>query len=316
MNNMNHLTCLVTGGAGNLALQLEPLLRKAGYNVVLWDITEQPADAALVKSSFIRGDICDRQHVRSVLAKVRPQAVLHFASLLSGASEADRQRAWQVNVDATFGLFEEVIQHQVETLLFPSSLASYGAPLPTPVPEDFPQWPVGMYGVTKATVERLGQYYHVRHGLDFRCLRLPIVISSFAHTGAASAYASMAYLETVRDGGYTFRVRPTSRAALIYIKDVLQAIVQLLQAPTGRLTQRGYNVQALSPTAEQLASAIRARCPSATLDFQPDAEIADLIDSWPQEFIDTSARRDWGWSPQYDLDAMSDDFLSELDHRR
>ena len=38
----------------------------------------------------------------------------------------------------------------------------------------------------------------------------------------------------------------------------------------------------------------------------------DLIDSWPQEFDDSSARRDWGWQPAYDLDAMSDDFLAEL----
>ena len=122
----------------------------------------------------------------------------------------------------------------------------------------------------------------------------------------------MAYLESVRNSRYTFRVRPTTRAALIYIKDVLQAILQLLAAPETRLTQRGYNVQALSPTAEELRIAIRSRLPSATIEFDPDAEIADLIDSWPQEFVDASARNDWDWSPQFDLDAMSDDFLGEL----
>lgn len=312
MGYANSPRCLVTGGTGNLAMQLEPLLRIAGYQVVLWDVTEPPRTAILDSSSFIRGDLCERQHVRSVVAETRPQVILHFASLLSGASEANRQQAWKVNVDATLGLFEEALNHQVETILFLSSLASFGAPLPSPVPEDYPQWPTGMYGVNKVAVERLGHYYHIQHGLDFRCLRLPIVLSSFAHAGAASAYASMAFLETSRTGRYTFHVRPTTRAALIYIKDVLPAIIQMLQTPANSLTRRSYNIQAISPTAEQLRNAIQVRCPGAVLDFQPDSKVADLIDSWPQEFEDVSARQDWGWSPQYDLDSMSDDFLKDL----
>ena len=52
--------------------------------------------------------------------------------------------------------------------------------------------------------------------------------------------------------------------------------------------------------------------PEAKLGFDPDAEIVQLIESWPMRFDDTAARTDWGWSPRFDLDMLADDFLGEL----
>ena len=47
-----------------------------------------------------------------------------------------------------------------------------------PLPEDFPQWPENMYGVTKLAVERFGIYLNQNYGFDFRCLRFPMVLST------------------------------------------------------------------------------------------------------------------------------------------
>jgi len=312
MNTSSPRTCLVTGGAGNLSRQLKPHLLAAGYRLVLWDIAEPPTSGLLQDCTYVQGDMTERGHVSSVMAQYRPDTVLHFATMLSGASEADRGHAWHVNMDASFYLLEEAIAHQTNRLLFLSSLAAYGAPLPNPVPEDYPQWPVGLYGVTKAAIERLGNYYHHRHGLDFRVLRLPVIVSRHAPLGASSAYPSRAYIEAAENGHYRFRVHPLVRPILLYSKDVPRAIVQLLSAPTDRLSRRVYNIQGISPTAQQLADAIEQRLPLTTFEFDPDPAVSDLIDSWPQAFVDESARRDWGWEPEYDLDSMSDDFIGEL----
>ena len=82
--------------------------------------------------------------------------------------------------------------------------------------------------------------------------------------------------------------------------------------PAERLTRRVYNIQALSPTADEIARAIRDRLPAAQLSFEPSPEITALIQSWPIRFDDSAARRDWNWQPQYDLPALADDILKEL----
>jgi threonine 3-dehydrogenase len=305
-------TYLITGGAGNLACQHTFELVERGYAVVLADIAEGPTAPIADGCRYVQFDITRRDQLAAVLGDFRPEVVLHLASLLSGASEANRELAWQVNMDGTFALFEEALAHGVQTVFFPSSLAAYGAPLPNPVPEDYQQWPVGLYGVTKAAIERLGNYYHACHGLDFRSVRLPVVVSAGAPPGAASAYASRAFVETVKDGHFRFQVRPQTRPSLIYVKDVLRAMTQLVEASRENLTRTVYNVQALSPTAEEIATAITARIPTADIRFETDSKIADLIDSWPIEFEDQAAQRDWGWTPQFDLNAMADDFIAQL----
>lgn len=305
-------TYLITGGAGNLACQLTYPLTQAGHRCILMDVATAPVTEPAPGSTLVHGDVTSAENVSALFEKHKPTVVVHFATLLSGQSEEDRKLAWEVNSDGAFAVLETAVTHGVRRLFFPSSVASYGGDLPNPVPEDFPQWPIGLYGATKVAIERLGDYYYHKHGLDFRCVRVPVVISAYAPQGAASAYASRAFIDSVRTGEYTFRVRPETRPSLIYVKDVVQMVVDLLQAPAECLTQRVYNIQALAPTAKELADAIESRVPSARIRFSTDPDISRLIDSWPIELMDKSARQDWGWNPEFDLQTMADDFIEEL----
>jgi threonine 3-dehydrogenase len=308
---------LVAGGGGNLACQLTFELAERGHRVVLFDRTEHAAARIAEGCEYIRGDVTESEQLASIVCRYRPKVFLHFASLLSGSSETDRAQAWRVNVDAAFSLLETVLTLGVKQFFFPSSLAVYGNALPSLLPEDYPEWPSGLYGVTKLAVERLGHYYHKRHGLDFRCLRVPVVLSPYAPPGAASAYASRAFVEAVRQERFTFKVRPDTRPACVYVKDALNAIVRLVEAPAERLTRRVYNIQGLSPSAGELAAAISARIPRARIEFDPDPQLVSLVEGWPREIADASARSDWSWQPQYDLDALdalADDFIGGLRH--
>ena len=305
-------TYFITGGAGNLACQLTFDLAERGHRVVLFDVAEGPGAPTADGCTYVRGDVTSQEAISTALSEFRPQVILHFSSLLSGRSELERSRAWRINLDGAFALFELALEQGVEQIFFPSSLASYGGELPRPLPEDFPQWPGGLYGVTKVAVERLGVYYHERHGLDFRCVRLPVVISAFAHSGAASAYASRAFIEAARFSRYTFKVRPETSPSIIYIKDVLRAIVGMLEAPGEGLTRSVYNIHAMAPSAKQISDAICLRLPETQMVFDPAREVVDLIESWPTEIDDASARSDWGWKPHYDLETLTDDFVGEL----
>jgi len=305
-------TYLITGGAGNLACQLTWELARDGGRVVLMDRAPRPVAAVAVGCDYVVGDVRRPPEIAAVLKRHRPAVIFHFASLLSGRSEEDREAAWAVNMDGAFALFEAAITNGVQTVVFPSSLAAYGGPLPSPLPEDHPQWPSGLYGVTKAAVERLGVYYHRQHGLDFRCLRLPVTVSEFAPSGAASAYASRLFVDAVRDGRFTFRVRPQTCPAIIFVKDVVRALTMILHAPSEDLSRRVYNIFAMAPSAQKLADAVVERVPHVRVNFDPDPDVVSLIESWPIDIDDCSARTDWKWQPRYDLPRMADEFVEEL----
>jgi nucleoside-diphosphate-sugar epimerase len=206
-------TCLVTGGAGNLACQLTWALADRFDRVVLLDVSTRPVGSTAPNACFERGDLLDGAGLDALFARHAPTAVIHLASLLSGSCEQDRSLAWRVNMDGTFGLFEAALQHGRPTVLFASSVAAFGGQLPAVLTDDTPQWPATLYGVTKMAAERLGCYYHEKHGLDFRCVRLPITVSRHAPAGAASAIASHAFLEAARTGRFTFTARPDTPLA-------------------------------------------------------------------------------------------------------
>jgi threonine 3-dehydrogenase len=305
-------TYLITGGAGNLACQLSFVLATDADRIILLDTAPKPIAPTAAPCIYLRSDLTQFSELRVAMAEYKPDWVLHLASLLSGSTEQDRRRGWRVNADGTFAVLEAMMETGVRKVFFPSSLAAYGGQLPDPLPEDYPQWPTGLYGVTKVACERLGVYYHEKHGVDFRCVRLPAVISRHAPAGAASAYSSRAFIESVQTGKFVFQVRPTTRVAQVYVRDALEGIVALLRAPEEKLTRRVYNICGLVSSAQEIADAVAARVPTAELRFEPDPALVALIESWPARLADDSARRDWGWQPIYDLPRLADDMLADL----
>jgi len=48
------------------------------------------------------------------------------------------------------------------------------------------------------------------------------------------------------------------------------------------------------------------------MNYNPDYRQA-IANSWPQSIDDSVARQDWGWKPEYDLSAMTEDMIENLD---
>jgi threonine 3-dehydrogenase len=304
--------CLITGGAGNLARQLSWSLSSQYERIVLFDIAAAPTESLPANTEFERGDLLDTKYLDELFSKVKPSTVVHLASLLSGSCEQDRSLGWRVNLDGSFALLETALRHNRPTVLFASSLATFGGDLPDVLTDETPQWPDSLYGVTKMAVERLGVYYHRRHGLDFRCLRLPITVSRYAPAGAVSAMASHAFIETARNGQFIFRCHPETKFALVYVNDVLRAFAGLLAASAAQLSRRVFNLAAMTVTAQEIVESIKCRLPSVVLRFEPEETAVKLLASWPVEIDDRAARSDWKWLPEYDLDRTADEFLAKL----
>ena len=110
----------------------------------------------------------------------RPDVIFHLAAVVSGEAEADFDKGYLVNLDGTRDLLEAIRRaHLVDgytpRLVFTSSIAVYGAPLPNPIPDDYPATPRTSYGTQKAIDELLLADFTRRGFVDGVGIRLPTI---------------------------------------------------------------------------------------------------------------------------------------------
>jgi nucleoside-diphosphate-sugar epimerase len=140
------------------------------------------------------GDLAE-PGVAERLVRDRPDVIVHLAAVVSGEAEADFDKGYHVNLDGTRALFEAIRAHPDggyrPRLVFASSIAVFGAPLPDPIPEDFASTPLTSYGTQKAIGELLLADYTRRGFVDGIGIRLPtICIRPGAPNRAASGFFS------------------------------------------------------------------------------------------------------------------------------
>jgi threonine 3-dehydrogenase len=275
------------------------------------DLATAPAFPLPENALYETSDITDFAYLEKMIQRHQPQAIVHLASLLSGSSESDRRQTWHVNTRATLEILEQALALPRCRVLFASTLATYGGDLPETVTDEQQQWPTTLYGVTKVAGERLGAYYRAAHGLDFRCVRLPIVLSRQAPPQAVSAMVSRAFIESAGQGRFTFRAGPKMRVVALHVDDAIAGLAALLLAPREAIRQPVYNLAGFSATLGEISEAIRRRSPAVEHRFEPDPAAEDVLGHWPGKLDDAAARRDWGWNPRYDLEATVENFLGK-----
>jgi nucleoside-diphosphate-sugar epimerase len=72
-----------------------------------------------------------------------------------------------------------------------------------------------------------------------------------------------------------------------------------------------YNLAGMSFAPEEIAASIQKHLPDFSISYNPDYRQA-IANSWPAVIDDSLAREHWGWSPEYDLDAMTTDMLLNI----
>ncbi len=300
------MRALVTGGAGFIGLALAGELAERGATVDRADIRPpvHPSDRDH------RADLGSWAETMRLVKDTRPDVIFHTAALLSAAAEAAPPAGYQANAAATLHLLEAAVLFEVPRVVFLSSIASYGPGTPPEVDEAVPQRPVTMYGVCKVFGELLGEYYGLRFGLDFRAGRYPSVIGPGRGTGGASAYSSAMIDEAAHARPYQVPVPPETVMPLLYVDDAVRSLVELAETPAARLSRRTYGIGGFSPSAGEIADAVRRHVPGADLRFEPDAETTAIVRSWPRELSGRAAHDDWGWAPRFDLDATLAAFVA------
>lgn len=301
---------LITGGNGNLGRLVGAQLLERGIEVIKFDIPGTEPESVKKGETIVIGDIRDKAQIRSLLEQHQPDTIYHLASLLSGSSEADLDAAWEINATASFHLLRLAQEFKVNTFFFASTIATFGDDLGDPLLEETQQWPANIYGATKVAVERLGVYFKQKHGMDFRCLRFPLVFSPFAPPSAVTAYPSHAFRAACNNESFTFPVSPNIGMSSMLLEDVITGIVKFTLADRKALTKHVYSLHGYYVTAEEVAKEIQSRVPEFTYDFAPNPTVDALLNAWPNVIVDDSARKDWGWAPEYDFKKSADRLMA------
>jgi nucleoside-diphosphate-sugar epimerase len=310
---------LVTGALGQIGSELTLELRRiyGADNVVATDIRECTIADIAECGSFEICDVLDPNRLAELCGAYDIDSIVHMAAVLSATGERNPDACWNVNINGSLNVLRLARERGLTRVLIPSSIAAFGPETPQEnTPQETVLRPRTMYGVTKVAGELLADYFWNKWGVDVRGLRYPGIISAKTLPGGGTTdYAVDIYYKAVSEPSYTCFVKPETRLPMMYMPDCLKATVDLFRAPVEGLKHHGdFNVGSMSFSAGELAAAIQRRVPGFEVRFEPDYRQA-IADSWPSSVDDSAARREWGWSPDHDLESMTDDMLERLSAR-
>ena len=251
-----------------------------------------PADPACTVTR-VQGDIRDAAVMD--LAFGRPlDVVFHLAATLTAPAEREFREGIDTNVLAFLEILERCrVQASTPTVVFVSSIATFGGDLPDVVGDDVFQSPTTSYGTHKAIGELLLADYS-RHGfVDGRALRLPIIVT---HPGPANGTISDQLSSLIRDGlrgdKLVCRIRGDSAVVLASVGKAIDGLLRLADTPSSALNDaRILNLPGVTVTPNELLAAVAAFGPGGRVlevERSPDPEIQRIVDGWPKAF--TSAR--------------------------
>jgi len=166
------LRVLVAGGAGYIGSHTCKALAAAGHTPIVFDNFHTGHAWAVKWGPFERGDINDPVVLASVFKKYRPEAVINFAALASvGEAHVEPTQYYRTNVGGMITLLETMRAHDVGSMVFSSSCATYGIPARLPIVESLRQEPINPYGRSKRMGEEILRDACAAHGVGAIALR-------------------------------------------------------------------------------------------------------------------------------------------------
>jgi nucleoside-diphosphate-sugar epimerase len=288
---------LVIGAAGMVGRKLADRLASDGQlagkeisQLSLFDIIEPTAPVtAKVPIQLAAGDL-SQPDVANELIAARPDVIYHLAAIVSGEAEQDFDKGYHVNLDGTRLLLDAIRLAQYRPrLIFTSSIAVFGAPLPEPIPDEYYLTPLTSYGTQKAICELLISDYSRRQFVDGFALRFPTIC---VRPGKPNAAASGFFSGIIREplSGQE-AVLPVSEDVLHWHASPRAAVGFLLHAASldNRQVgpQRAITLPGVAVTVGEQIAALRRVAGDHVADRiikRPDPFVQDIVAGWPRCF--------------------------------
>jgi len=290
---------LVIGAAGMLGRKLAERLTRDGVvggerisELMLVDVTAvSPVEAGGIAVDRLTADLA-QPGVAEALVSARPSVIFDLAAVVSGEAEADVEKGYRVNLDASRLLFDAVRAAGPgyrPRLVFSSSIAVFGPPLPEVVGDEQALTPATSYGTQKAMTELLLSDYSRRGYLDGIAIRLPTVcVRPGAPNLAASGFFSNIIREPLRGRPAVLPVSPEVRHWFASPRASVGFLVHAATLDGPAIgPQRALTMPGLSATVAMQLDALRRAAGDEVLSLitrEPDEDIARMVAGWPRAF--------------------------------
>lgn len=318
--------CLIIGGAGMLGLRLAKALAAKGTiggtpldAITLFDVVEAPTIEAAIEVTARTGDLTALGAADALIAS-RPAIIYHLAAIVSGAAERDFDKGYRINLDGTRHLFEAIRQEHLRSgycprVVFSSSLAVFGAPLPDVIGDDQVLTPMSSYGTQKAIGELLLADYTRRGFMDGIGIRLPtICIRPGKPNAAASGFFSNILREPLVGEDAVLPVSPDVRHWFASPRAAIGFLVHAGNIEADRIgTRRNLTMPGVTATVAEEIEALRRVAGDAAvarIRHEPDAAIDAIISTWPKAF-DATRAIELGFTPDTSFDEILDAHITD-----
>ncbi|MEN9315292.1 MAG: hypothetical protein RIS35_1685 [Pseudomonadota bacterium] len=298
---------LVTGASGFVARHLiralagQEIMGPSGVRgpvdeLVLADVVEPraPSDGPWRRIRVETGDFADPAFVARLTADGH-DSIFHLAAALTIDAEADFRRGLEVNVLGFVHLLEACrAMVRPPRLVFASSIAAFGGPLPAVVDDHLAQTPQTSYGTHKSIAELLLNDYSRRGFVDARALRLPVVLTRpGSPTPAVSDRIASILREPLMGRDVVCPLSISTRIPVSSVQRVAAALLALHDLPAAALGHtRALNLPSLTVSIGEMIDAVRRAGPGrpiGRIEVAPDPGLQAVVDGWPSAFVSERA---------------------------
>jgi nucleoside-diphosphate-sugar epimerase len=309
---------LIIGGGGMVGQKLARHLAAEGLDgsrdieVSLFDMVfpEEGAPA----DHRITGQLGNPEDV-TALVEAKYDVIFHLAAIVSGESETDFQKGWDINGASILHFIRKMEEVHtasggayVPRVVFTSSIAVFGPPFPDYIPDDQPRTPQTSYGAQKACAELMMNDIGRRGIAETIAIRLPTIV---VRPGKANLAASSFFSGIIREplNGQEARL-PVDEDVRHWHASPRAAVGFLVHAATMDLARLGdwrvLSMPGVSCTVgEQLQALERAAGPEALklVRREPDPQVRKIVSGWARGF-DPQRALELGFRAEKDFDEI------------
>lgn len=314
---------LVTGGLGVVGSWVTRQLVEQGEKVVIYD---WQLDTSLVKDIVDRvdcvvGDVLDLPRIIHTIKQYEVERIIHLSGIMPGPLEANPFMTYRVNVDGTINILEAARLMDTRRVVFTSSIAvyeqtrgEYAYPTYKPIDEDYPKVPSDVYGATKLFGEHMCLSYNRIYGVDVIILRFASIFGPGKQARHGDLALHCKIIETAMLK-VPFKLAQGGDESwdMIYVRDVANGIVlacfsentehRVFQIGTGR----GESLRHLAEILDKLLGGV-------PVEIGPGRNPRGIEKAKYSYRVLSIARahRELGYSPKYDLETATRDYIEAL----